>query len=163
MTGVVVRRAVAGDAAAMAAILNPLIAEGTTTAMAGVQRAADWRALAAGEVARSACFVAEVEGRVVGFQYVEPSPLAPDTDCAIASFVAMGLGRGGIGKALFASVAPAARALGFARIGATIRADNLGGLAFYTRVGFIDDRVFRAEPLADGRPMDRIRKVFALQ
>ena len=162
MTGLVVRAAREGDAQAMADILNPLIEEGTSTAMVGVQTAADWRALAAGEIARSACFVAEVDGAVVGFQYIEPSELAPDTDCGIASFARIGGGRRGVGRALFAKTVEAARALGFARIGATIRADNVSGLAFYSKVGFRDERVFPAEPLADGRPVDRIRKVFDL-
>ena len=47
-------------------------------------------------------------------------------------------------------------------INATIRADNAGGLAFYTKQGFVDYGVTPAVPLADGTPVDRVHKRFSL-
>jgi hypothetical protein len=47
-------------------------------------------------------------------------------------------------------------------INATIRADNVGGLAFYSRLGFTDHGISRAVPLRDGTPVDRVSKRFIL-
>lgn len=158
-----VRKARADDAQAMADILNPLIEEGTSTAMEGWQTALDWQALASGETERAVCHVAEdANGQILGFQYIEPSALDPQSVCGIATFARIDGGGRGIGRALFAQTKEAARALGFSEIGATIRADNISGLAYYSKMGFRDDRVFPAVPLANGRPVDRIRKVFKL-
>jgi hypothetical protein len=44
----------------------------------------------------------------------------------------------------------------------TIRADNIGGNAFYDRIGFVYHRVQRAVPLKDGTPVDRINKRYFL-
>jgi ribosomal protein S18 acetylase RimI-like enzyme len=45
-------------------------------------------------------------------------------------------------------------------IDATIRADNTGGLAFYSRQGFVDYDRLVGVPLEDGTPVDRLRKRF---
>lgn len=74
----------------------------------------------------------------------------------------MGLTWRGVGAALFALTVEAAGAAGINTIDATIRADNAGGLAFWSRLGFVDYAVLRARPLKDGTPMDRITKRFDL-
>ncbi|MEM6618138.1 MAG: GNAT family N-acetyltransferase [Pseudomonadota bacterium] len=158
----IVREARPGDAQAFADILNPLIDEGTSTAIEGHQRAEDWAWLARGDSQRTVCFVAtDDEGRVLGFQYLEP---ARDTAQAasIASFARPDGGRRGVGAALFARTRGAAGHLGYAKIVAVIRADNVSGLAYYSKMGFHDTEVFRDVPMADGRPVDRIKKVFDL-
>ena len=63
---------------------------------------------------------------------------------------------------MFAATRARARELGLAAINATIRADNSGGLAFYSKMGLKDYAVDRAEPLADGTPVDRIHKRYLL-
>jgi ribosomal protein S18 acetylase RimI-like enzyme len=67
-----------------------------------------------------------------------------------------------VGSALFAATRERARSLGLTAINATIRADNVGGLAFYQKIGFLDHSVTRAIPLKDGRPVDRVNKRFRL-
>ena len=47
-------------------------------------------------------------------------------------------------------------------INATIRADNIGGLAFYSRLGFMDHGISRAVPLRNGVPVDRVSKRYVL-
>lgn len=164
MTAFTVRRASPSDAQDMADILNPLIEQGTSTAIQGPQTAADWQALAAGEIDRSACFVAVGDdGVVLGFQYVEPSAIEPSMTCSIATFARIDRGGHGIGRALFAQVVRAARALGFHTIEARIRADNVSGLGYYTAMEFNDESTAKAVPLADGRCVDRIRKTFDLR
>jgi hypothetical protein len=44
----------------------------------------------------------------------------------------------------------------------TIRADNIGGLAFYSALGFEDNGIHRAVPLRDGTPIDRVSKRYVL-
>lgn len=68
----------------------------------------------------------------------------------------------GIGSALFAATRKAAVAAGRAAINAMIHADNAGGLAYYTRIGFRNHGVERAVPLRDGTQIDRIVKRFDL-
>ncbi|MGR3484258.1 MAG: GNAT family N-acetyltransferase [Paracoccaceae bacterium] len=133
-----VRPAVAADAQAMADILNPLIAQGGTTAIAGHQTAADWRALAAGEGAGAIVHVAEAGGEVVGFQYLRPHPDLGPTELSIATFARLGGARRGVGRALFAASLAAARARGVTGISAVIRHVNAGGLRDYERMGFRD-------------------------
>lgn len=55
-----------------------------------------------------------------------------------------------------------AQAAGLTAINATIRADNVGGLAYYTRMGFQPHAVQKGVPLADGTPADRVSKRLAL-
>ena len=42
-----------------------------------------------------------------------------------------------------------------------IRADHAGGLAFYTRQGFVDYAVAAGAPLRNGARVDRVIKRFA--
>jgi ribosomal protein S18 acetylase RimI-like enzyme len=68
----------------------------------------------------------------------------------------------GIGSQLFAATQAEARRQGLTAISATIRADSVGGLAFYSRLGFTDHSIHRAVPLLDGTAIDRISKRYAL-
>jgi len=64
----------------------------------------------------------------------------------------------GVGTALFAATVVRAREVGLTAINATIRADNKGGLAFYTKMGFETYGIARGVPLRDGTPIDRVSK-----
>ena len=68
----------------------------------------------------------------------------------------------GVGTALFAATRAAAQALGLRTIFAVIRADNIGGLAYYSRLGLVDWRTCPGVPLRDGTKVDRIAKLFHL-
>ena len=43
-----------------------------------------------------------------------------------------------------------------------IRDSNESGLAYYSKIGFIDYSVNKAVPLNDGTPVDRISKKYAV-
>lgn len=162
MSGIVVRDAVAGDAAALCEVINPIIAAGGTTANLTAWtegRAAD---LVAGLGPRDLCHVAEADGRVLGFQYVRAKPKLEDDTGEIASFVAVDAAGRGVGKALAAATFAAARERGFAKIFADIRADNASGLAYYESIGFRTIYVDEARPLEDGTPVDRVAKLRTL-
>ena len=157
------------DAQAMCDLLNPIIAEGATTAH---RTAFDPDRMIAHYIAptRGASCVTAWEGAcLMGFQALEwPDPDWTDWGSVpadwglIATFVAAGAQGRGIGQALFAATREAARDAGMVAIDATIRADNVPGLAYYGKLGFADyDRV-TGVPLSDGTPVDRVRKVYRL-
>lgn len=157
-----VRPAAPSDAAQMAELINTIIAVGGTTAYEDPFDAAHMDAAYISLPQLVSCFVAESGGDIVGFQGLmrsfDPEDPLPDGWATIGTFARVGLTQRGVGGALFAATLDAARAAGIAVIDATIRADNTGGLAFYSRQGFVDYDRLVGMPLKDGTPVDRIRK-----
>ncbi|WP_424941423.1 N-acetyltransferase family protein [Aliiroseovarius sp. S253] len=88
------------------------------------------------------CTVAiEDNGRLVGFQSLILPKTAnvydtPDGWGEIGTYVALDAGRGGIGRAMFASTLEAARSAGIKTIEASIGDDNHKGLGYYSAIGF---------------------------
>lgn len=160
----VVRPARRSDAAAMAELINAIIAIGGTTAYEESFDAVSMDAAYISLPQLVSCFVAEEDGEIVGFQGLmrsfDPEDPLPDGWATIGTFARVGLTQRGVGGALFAATLEAARAAGIAVIDATIRADNTGGLAFYSRQGFVDYDRLVGVPLREGKPVDRIRKRF---
>lgn len=157
-----VRPARPADAAAMAELINVIIAIGGTTAYEEPFDATSMDAAYISLPHLVSCFVAEDDDEIVGFQGLmrsfDPEDPLPDGWATIGTFARVGLTQRGVGGALFAATLEAARAANIAVIDATIRADNAGGLAFYSRQGFVDYDRLVGVPLKDGTPVDRIRK-----
>ena len=111
-----------------------------------------------------ACHVVQdPNGQVAGFQWIGHNPDLP-ADCAdIATFTRRDPPLRGAGRALFATTCHFARAAGYKQINATIRADNVSGLGYYAKMGFVDHAVARAVPLRDGTPVDRISRRYVLK
>ncbi|MEX0759296.1 MAG: GNAT family N-acetyltransferase [Tistlia sp.] len=111
------------------------------------------------------CLVAEeaASGLLGGFQALERHAGLPEGWADIATFARPEPKIPGVGTALFAATAARARLLGVTTINATIRADNHGGLAYYSKMGFEDHAVARGVPLADGTPVDRISKRYPVR
>lgn len=65
----------------------------------------------------------------------------PSDWAVIATYVALDQQGRGIGRKLLAATLAAAREAGVSNIDATIRAENTGGLAYYSRMGFVDYRM----------------------
>ncbi|MEZ5912806.1 MAG: GNAT family N-acetyltransferase [Paracoccaceae bacterium] len=153
----------------MAELLNAIIARGGTTAH---QRPFDAERMRAHYIAPAlgiSCHLAEVGGRLAGFQALEwcdpdwqgPGKLPADW-AVVASFVAEEARGRGVGRALWDATRDAADAAGVKTVDATIRADNAEGLAFYSGLGFADYRVVPDVPLRDGTRVDRVCKRFDL-
>lgn len=165
MSQIKLRPATSEDVDRLAALLNQIIKTGGTTAhLHPFDRERLLNHYLAPPLAIS-CFVAEVGGTIAGFQALEwsdpnwPGPDSLPADWAlIASFVDADFQGRGIGKALFTKTLAAAQSAGARCIDATIRADNQGGLAFYTSLGFTDYSRLRDIPLSDGTLVDRVRK-----
>ncbi|WP_164157390.1 GNAT family N-acetyltransferase [Sandarakinorhabdus rubra] len=157
-----IRPVAQADAAELADLLNAIIARGGTTAFETPftpERLA--HAYLTGPSVHC-CFVAEADVRLEGFQTLGTQPFLPASIGDIATFTRLGGTQRGVGTALFAATCARARELGLTAINATIRGDNTGGLAYYSRMGFIDHEVVPGVPLKDGTPVDRIRKRFQL-
>jgi len=159
-----IRPVLDADAPALAALLNEIIARGGTTAL---ERPFTPKALSEAMLTGPdvyCCFVAEdASGGLVGFQALTRSDHVPEGVGDIGTFARVRHGRKGTGSRLFAATRQAAGERGLTAINATIRADNAGGLAFYGRLGFVDDEIHRAVPLSDGTPIDRISKRYVLR
>lgn len=150
------------DAAELADLLNAIIARGGTTALETpfTPDTLDRKYLTGPTVL--CCFVAQADGQLLGFQTLGRQSFLPPDIGDIGTFTRVGITQRGTGTALFAATCARARQLGLIGINATIRSDNAGGLAFYSRIGFIDHEVVPAVPLKDGTPVDRIRKRYTL-
>lgn len=108
------------------------------------------------------CHTAVLDARAVGFQSVCLYPGLPAGWGDIGTFVDPDLQRSGAGQALFAATLAAVRKAGLTALNATIRADNVPGLAYYARIGFRD---YGAEPgyaLSTGRVVGRVHRRFDL-
>lgn len=160
---VFIRLVAVADAPALAGLLNEIIARGGTTAFQRPftpQRLAESMLMGRSVIC---CFVAEErDGGLRGFQSLVRSEDLPNDIGDIATFSRVGQTQKGIGSQLFAATQAEARRQGLTAISATIRADNVGGLAFYSRLGFTDHSIHRAVPLLDGTAVDRISKRYAL-
>lgn len=159
-----IRDAARGDAPDLADLLNAIIAQGGTTALEdpyAPERLAE--SYLVGPTVHC-CFVAidRETGRLEGFQTLGRYPGLPDDIGDIGTFVHIEGKQRGVGSALFAATRERARRLDLAAINATIRADNLGGLTYYRKMGFEDDSVTPAVPLKDGRLVDRVHRRFRL-
>jgi len=155
-----IRPATQSDAAEMAVLLNEIIRVGGTTAMQ-VEASANSTKAFINKLENTGCIHAacdEATGALLGYQSLEAYPDLPPNLGIIATFAKVGGVQRGVGTALFAATRQAAPALGFTEIDATIRADNTGGLAYYTKMGFVDYSVAKDVPLDDGTPVDRISK-----
>lgn len=160
---ITVRPAGAMDARPMADLLNEIIRIGGTTAFTKEITAGtflDWfRQLPE----RSVWHVAEDEtGNLLGFQYIRPSRSLPPEACSIATFARAGQTGLGIGSKLFEKTAQEARAIGYAWIDATIRADNESGLTYYQSRGFENYARETGVKLDNGLIVDKISKRFDL-
>ena len=151
------------DAPILADLLNEIIARGGTTAL---EEPFTPTALAEAMLTGPdviCCFVAQDDkGGLRGFQSLSRVEGLPDGVGDIATFSRVGWVQKGTGSRLFTVTRQTATEKGLVAINATIRADNVGGLAFYSRLGFRDHGISHAVPLRNGTPVDRVSKRYIL-
>ncbi|WP_413694538.1 N-acetyltransferase family protein [Rhodobacter sp. KR11] len=145
------------DAAEMADLLNAIIAIGGTTAHQEPKSPDQVRKgyIDGPEVRTS---VLAQDGQVIGWQSID----VWQGGFHIGSFVRPGIQARGVGAQMFALTLQRARAAGIPEIIASIRADNVPGLAFYAKMGFVD---FAHDPdfaLKDGTVVGRIHRKLSL-
>jgi L-amino acid N-acyltransferase YncA len=153
------------DAPALTELMNEIIAQGGTTAFERpfTVEELDAQYLTGPKVISAVVAIDRASQRPQGFQILGDfgHPL-PTGWGDIGTYVQVGGKQRGIGSALFGATRAKALERGLIAINATIRSDNAGGLAYYSKQRFEDYAVERAVPLADGTPVDRIYKRYWL-
>lgn len=162
MTVLTIRDVHSEDAAELADLLNAIIAQGGTTALETAFSATRLDETYLTGPAVHCCFVAANDNELLGFQTLVGERHLPEGCADIATFTQIDGTQKGVGSQLFKATKERSKALGLTSINACIRADNVGGLAFYNKQGFHDHSVDEAIPLKDGTPVDRINKRFSL-
>ena len=151
----------AKDVTAACRILNDIIRTGSTTAMETPLSEAEFQTCYLKGDDLIACHVAVAsDGSVTGFQWIGRHAKLPRTCADIATFTDQSAVQRGAGRALFAASSEVARLKGYRTINATIRADNVPGLGYYSKMGFVDHSVAQDVPLSSGELVDRITKRF---
>jgi len=162
-----IRLATPADAPDMVHLINEIIAIGGSTAYETPFDDEKMRDTYIAPTSLISCHAAEQDGVVKGFQRLTWPDIGDDLPvqgwAVIASFVAGDAAGHGIGQHLFAATRNAANQAGVKTIDATIRADNVAGLRYYSGLGFVDYDRLVGIPLQDGTPVDRIRKRLDLQ
>lgn len=142
-----VRPALPEDADGVAELLNRIIAIGGTTAYRqnfdGAKILSEFMPARLG----LCCHVAIDDQKICGFQallWCDPDwpgdHKLPSDWAVIATYVDPDIHGKGIGRALFDCTCEAAGKAGVSYIDATIRKENTGGIAYYSRMGFVDYR-----------------------
>jgi L-amino acid N-acyltransferase YncA len=152
----IVRAALPEDAEGMARVLNAIIAIGGTTAHEHPKSVDAVRRNYITKAEVRSSVVAEDAGALIGWQAVEFWEGA----LHIGTFVDPGIQAKGVGAALFAATCGILRPLSPAYIIASIRADNVPGLAYYARIGFRDVEHDPGFALEDGRVVGRVHRRF---
>ncbi|MEM7245867.1 MAG: GNAT family N-acetyltransferase [Acidobacteriota bacterium] len=130
-----VRPVTEDDAPAIVTLLNPIIRQGSLTAITEPITVDDQLQFIRELPERATYLLAQDEGgRLLGIQDVLPG--ADDGTGAISTFVALDAQRHGVGRALSRATFRAALEHGHRRLTATLRSDNPGAFAFYRRQGF---------------------------
>lgn len=154
-----VRRDDLGDAAGIADVLNSVIAEGQFTALTGHWTAEAELAFLQSLGTRSELYVAEVAGRIVGFQVIEPFAAytsAMDHVAILGTYVCGDFRGRGIGQRLAAATFAFAREQGFEKVVIYVLAHNEGGLAYYRSLGFVEKGVLARQTRIDGVYYDEV-------
>ena len=155
-----VRRNSLEDAAGVAEVLNSVIAEGRYTALTGHWTPeAELAFLQSFLGLRSELFVAEVDGRITGFQCVEPFVTYTTTMnhvCHLGTYVRAEFRGRGIGHKLAEATLAFARARGYEKSVIYVLAHNEGGLAYYRHLGFERLGVLKRQTRIDGVYYDEV-------
>ena len=151
------RLAIDADLTALRDILNQIITTGGTTAHMTPMSVAEFKA----HYFDDSLFIHTV---LDGNRAVEFQALYSDDDggLAIGSFTDQQNPVKGAGYVVFEATKVEAIRRSAPHINAVIRADNVPGLAYYSKMGFVDVGIEKDVPLSDGTSMDRITKRYTL-
>jgi len=147
------------DAAAIVELLNPIIAAGTFTAMTETFSVADQVEFIRGFPVRGVYHIAIAEdGATLGIQDVMPFSSEPAFKHAgvISTFVSLTAHRFGVGQALCQATFASIKTLGFEKLTANVRADNLPALTFYKSQGFTVIGIAQRHALIRGQYVDEV-------
>jgi L-amino acid N-acyltransferase YncA len=159
MTDVHIRRATPDDAEAISAIWEVICAERVYTAINRPFSPEQERAYIASLSEREGVFVAEVEGRIVGFQSLDLWVRYTDSFDhvgTLGTFVLLEWCGRGIGRQLARYTLDFARSHGYEKLVVFVRAGNRHAQAFYRSLGFTPCGVLTRQVRIDGQYEDEI-------
>ncbi|MGD2206327.1 MAG: GNAT family N-acetyltransferase [Anaerolineae bacterium] len=154
-----VRRDDLDEAAGVARVLNSVIAEKRYTAMSGQWTPEAEQAYFQSLGPRSEVFVAEIEGRIAGFQSIEPFvkyTSTMDHVCHFGTFVHADFRGRGIGRKLAEASLAFSQAQGYEKSVVYVLAHNEAGLGHYRSLGFEELGVLKRQTKIDGVYYDEI-------
>ena len=155
-----IRAARPEDATAMSELLNAIIEAGSYTILQGPIAPSVQLEFIESIAERGVFHVAEGEdGRMLGFQDVSPPPawaVALRHVGEIGTFIGMGAQGRGVGSLLMRATLEAARAKGFEKLTAMIRADNPRAVGFYLSHGFRPVGTLHRHAFVDGGYVDEV-------
>jgi phosphinothricin acetyltransferase len=154
-----IKRATVGDAEAIAAVLNGVIAEGHLTVFDQPFSADEERAFISSLGSRSILHVAQVDGTCVGVQSVDlfsPWIQALSHVATMGTWLAPEARGRGVGRALFKESLSFARSNDYTKIVVQVLAMNDRALRFYRGLGFADIGIFRNHAKLSGTLHDEI-------
>jgi ribosomal protein S18 acetylase RimI-like enzyme len=154
-----IRRATAEDAAELSAIWEVVCAERVHTAVSRPFTPQQELAYILSLSDREGIFVAEVDGRIVGFQSLD---LWADYSDAFAHVGVLGTiilpqwRRQGIARRLAHHTFEVARAREYEKFVIYVRAGNTAARAFYSSLGFVEKGVLERQVKIDGQVGDQV-------
>ncbi len=154
-----VRKATPSDAEAISAIWEVICAERIYSAVSRPFTPDQEREYLASLSDREGIFVAEAEGRILGFQSLER--WARYTDAfdhvgTLGTFVLPRWRRRGVGRRLAEHTLSFARTHGYEKLVVYVRASNRGALAFYQGLGFRPCGILTRQVRIDGQYDDEV-------
>ncbi len=150
------RPTIESDLPALCDLFNAIVEAGGTTAHEDVWDLPTFKAYYFDDPVMVHCVLHN--DQPIGFQAV----FADDGGLSIGSFTDQSNPVRGAGAVMFTATRAWAEANNYPWIDAKIRADNVPGLAYYSKMGFVDHAIKKGVPLKDGTPMDRVTKRLVL-
>lgn len=156
---ITIRRVQETDAAAIVALLNPIIQAGIYTAMPETFSTADQLDFIRNFPERGIYHLAtDTAAHVLGIQDVMPISTSDVFRHVgeISTFVALDSQKQGVGGSLCRATFETAKELGYLKLRATVRGDNPHALTFYRSQGFEFIGVAKAHAFLNGKYIDEV-------
>jgi ribosomal protein S18 acetylase RimI-like enzyme len=156
---ITIRRATPGDARAISAVWEIVCAERVYTAVNRPFTPQQEQDYIAPLSDREGIFLAEVDGRTVGFQSLDLWAKYTDSFAHVGvmgTIILPEWRRKGVGRRLAEHTLDFARANGYEKIVIYVRAGNGGARAFYRGLGFVPKGVLARQVKMDGRYEDEV-------
>lgn len=154
-----IRPATLDDAEGVLEVLNSVVQERKYSSFDRILTVEEERQFIASLGERSGLFVAELEGRIVGFQTIEPfAAYTPAMDHVgiMGTFVHADFRDQGIGRQLAEASFKFAQEKGYEKAVIYVRASNKAAQEFYQKLGFVPKGTLEKQVKIDGQYDDKV-------
>ena len=154
-----IRPATLDDAEGVLEVLNSVVQERKYSSFDRILTVEEERQFIASLGERSGLFVAELEGRIIGFQTIEPfAAYTPAMDHVgiMGTFVHADFRGQGIGRQLAGASFKFAQEKGYEKAVIYVRASNKAAQEFYQKLGFVPKGTLEKQVKIDGEYEDKV-------